>query len=60
MTDLTPEDIAVARGEGDLVALLLMAAGITPKAPRQRTAEPEPDNVHIPHPGAWPTGTHRP
>ncbi|MFF4644922.1 hypothetical protein [Streptomyces sp. NPDC001389] len=61
MTDLTPEDIAAAREEGDLVALLLMAAGLTPAAvPKQRTVEPEPDNIHIAHPGAWPTGTSRP
>ncbi|MGW9371143.1 hypothetical protein ACWGVR_14170 [Streptomyces xanthophaeus] len=61
MTDLTPEDIAAAREEGDLVALLLMAAGLTPAAvPKQRTAEPEPDPIHIAHPGAWPTGASRP
>ncbi|MFI8448203.1 hypothetical protein [Streptomyces erythrochromogenes] len=60
MTELTPEDIVAAREEGDLVATLLAAAGIHPKAPRQRTAEPAPDNVHIAYPGAWPTGTSRP
>lgn len=60
MTDLTPEDIAAAREEGDLVALLLMAAGLTPAVPKQRTAAPETDSVHIAHPGAWPTGTSRP
>lgn len=59
MTGLTPEDVAAARQEGDLVALLLMAGGRTPSAPKQRTAEPEPDNVHIAHPGAWPTGARR-
>ena len=42
MTDLTPEDIAAARQEGDLVALLLMSAGRTPSAPKQRTSSPEP------------------
>jgi len=62
VTDLTPEDITAARAEGDLVALLLMAAGLTPKAPRQRSAEPAPelDQVHIARPGAWPTGASRP
>ncbi|WP_053680136.1 hypothetical protein [Streptomyces sp. WM4235] len=61
MTDLTPEDIAAARREGDLVALLLMSAGLTPApVPKQRTTEPETDNVHIAHPGAWPTGASRP
>lgn len=60
MTDLTPEGIAEAREQGYLVELLLAAAGITPAVPKQRTAEPEPDNVHIAYPGAWPTGTSRP
>jgi hypothetical protein len=60
VTDLTPEDIAAARQEGDLVALLLMSAGLVPAAPKQRTAEPELDTVHIAYPGAWPTGTTRP
>jgi hypothetical protein len=60
VTGLTPEDIAAARQEGDLVALLLMSAGRTPSAPKQRTAEPETDAVHIAYPGAWPTGTSRP
>lgn len=62
MTDLTPEDIAAAREEGDLVALLLMAAGLKPAVPKQRTTvtDSAPDVVHIAHPGAWPTGTSRP
>ncbi|WP_327300422.1 hypothetical protein [Streptomyces goshikiensis] len=60
MTDLTPEDIAAARQEGDLVALLLMSAGRISSAPKQRTTSPETDAVQIAHPGAWPTGTSRP
>lgn len=60
MTDLTHEDIVAAREEGDLVALLLMAAGLTPAVPKKRIAISEPDNVHIAYPGAWPTGTSRP
>lgn len=60
MTDLTPEDIAAAHQEGDIVALLLLAAGLTPAVPKQRTPAPEPDNVRIAHTGAWPTGTSRP
>ncbi|GAA3268027.1 hypothetical protein [Streptomyces lavendulae] len=60
MTDLTPEDIAAARKEGDLVALLLMSAGRTLAVPKQRTTELEPDAVHIAYPGAWPTGARRP
>ncbi|MFG2748062.1 hypothetical protein [Streptomyces xanthophaeus] len=60
---ITPEDIAAARAEGDgqLVSLLLLAAGLPViSAPRQRSAEPETDTVHIAHPGAWPTGASRP
>ncbi|MFJ8016196.1 hypothetical protein [Streptomyces sp. NPDC096339] len=62
MTDLTPEDIVAARDEGELVAVILAAAGIYPTVPRQRTtaATTVPDPVHIPHPGAWPTGTRPP
>lgn len=61
---LTPEDIAAARAEGggQLVALLLLAAGLPVTTPKQRTAAPEPetDSIHIAHPGAWPTGASRP
>lgn len=58
MYEPTPEDIATARKEGDLAALLLLAAGITPKAPRQRQpTEPEAPCFHIRRPGAWPCGT---
>jgi hypothetical protein len=65
VNEVTAEDIAAARAEGpgELVAVLLLAAGLPayrPKAPRQRTAERAPDNVHIAHTGAWPTGTSRP
>ncbi|MFD6180106.1 hypothetical protein [Streptomyces goshikiensis] len=61
MAELTPEDIAAAREEGDLVALLLMTAGLAPAAvPKQRAAAPELDIVHIAHPGAWPTAANRP
>ncbi|MEU4502619.1 hypothetical protein [Streptomyces sp. NPDC024089] len=58
MYEPSPEDIAAARKEGDLTALLLMAAGIEPKAPKQRQAdEPEKPCFHIRRPGAWPCGT---
>ncbi|KOU30185.1 hypothetical protein ADK53_28615 [Streptomyces sp. WM6373] len=64
MTELTPEDIAAARaeGEGEVVALLLLAAGLPVNVPKQRVSKPAvpSDNVHISHPGAWPTGTSRP
>ncbi|MEU2073597.1 hypothetical protein [Streptomyces sp. NPDC013489] len=51
------EDIVEAQKQGDIKALLLAAAGITPKAPRQRQAEPETPCYHIRRPGAWPCGT---
>jgi uncharacterized membrane protein len=52
------EDIAAAREQGDLKALLLLAAGITPAAvPRQREVEPEEPCYHIRRRGAWPCGT---
>lgn len=60
MTGLTPEDIAAARQEGDLVALLLMSGSLTPAAPKRRTNSAAPAEVHIAHPGAWPTGSTRP
>ncbi|MFJ5785386.1 hypothetical protein [Streptomyces hydrogenans] len=56
MTDLTPEDIAEARKQGDVTALLLLAAGINRTVPKQR-AEPEAPCYHIRRPGAWPCGT---
>ncbi|MFF9631782.1 hypothetical protein [Streptomyces fradiae] len=57
MTDLTPEDIAAAREEGDLAALLLLAAGITPTVPKQPQSAVEAPCYHIARPGAWPCGT---
>jgi hypothetical protein len=56
--ELSPEDITEARKQGDLTALLLMAAGITPKAPKQReTSTTEKPCFHVRRPGAWPCGT---
>ena len=58
----TPEDMAAAREQGDLVEMLLGAAGRT----RKRVATPEqPDDepsARIPtsplhRPGTWPAGT---
>jgi len=52
------EDIVAARAQGDLKNLLLLAAGITPKAPKQRPkAEVEKPCFHIARPGAWPCGS---
>ncbi|MEU1433992.1 hypothetical protein ABZ438_07825 [Streptomyces sp. NPDC005786] len=53
------DDIVAAREQGDLKALLLMAAGITLSAvPKPREAEVEEGPCfHIRRPGAWPCGT---
>ena len=56
MTELTPEDIAEARKQGDVTALLLLAAGISRTVPKQRD-EPAAPCYHIRRPGAWPCGT---
>jgi uncharacterized membrane protein len=54
----SPEDIAAAREQGDLAALLLVAAGLTLAVPKQRQAEPADEPCfHIARPGAWPCGT---
>ncbi|WP_406730932.1 hypothetical protein [Streptomyces sp. NBC_01794] len=54
----TVEGVAEARANGYLKELLLEAAGITPKAPKQRqAAAPEKPCYHIRRPGAWPCGT---
>ncbi|MEU3282999.1 hypothetical protein [Streptomyces antibioticus] len=59
MNELTREDIAEARKQGDVAALVLMAAGRTLKAPKKKPAASEPAKplYHIPRPGAWPCGT---
>ncbi|MFJ9985350.1 hypothetical protein ACIQUD_15180 [Streptomyces globisporus] len=57
MWEPTVDDIVAAREQGDLKALLLLAAGITPTAPKQRQAEAEQPCYHIRRPGAWPCGT---
>ncbi|MFJ6579302.1 hypothetical protein ACIQMY_25485 [Streptomyces sp. NPDC091368] len=52
------EDIVEAQRQGDITRLLLATAGITPKAPKQRTSsESEAPCYHIRRPGAWPCGT---
>ncbi|SDN18542.1 hypothetical protein [Streptomyces wuyuanensis] len=53
------EDIVAAREQGDLKALLMLAAGLSPKVPAQRDADPvdETPCFHIRRPGAWPCGT---
>ena len=58
MSDLTREDIAEARKQGDVAALVLMAAGRTLKPSKKPAdAEPAKPSYHIPRPGAWPCGT---
>ncbi|MFM9643587.1 hypothetical protein [Streptomyces turgidiscabies] len=56
MTALTEEDIAAARAQGDLSALLLMASGMSAAAPKQRVKAP-PVQVPRAQPGAWPDGS---
>lgn len=59
MNELTREDIAEARKQGDVAALVLMAAGRTLKTAKKKPADAEPDKpgYHIPRKGAWPCGT---
>jgi hypothetical protein len=58
MTELTREDIAEARKQGDVAALVLMAAGRTLKPSKKKPAdEPAKPSYHIPRKGAWPCGT---
>ena len=60
MNGLSEEDIAAARAQGDLAALVLMSSGLTVKAPKQRTASAEPPLLPRTRPGAWPDGTRSP
>lgn len=59
MTELSREDIAEAMKQGDVAALVLMAAGRTLKASKKKPTEAGPAKppYHIPRPGAWPCGT---
>ncbi|MFM9649849.1 MULTISPECIES: hypothetical protein [Streptomyces] len=60
MNELTREDIAEARKQGDVAALVLMAAGRTLKPTKKKPAvdaEPDKPGYHIPRKGAWPCGT---
>uniref|UniRef100_A0AAU2A1A6 Uncharacterized protein n=1 Tax=Streptomyces sp. NBC_00093 TaxID=2975649 RepID=A0AAU2A1A6_9ACTN len=59
MTALTEEDIAAARAQGDLSALLLMASGMSATAPKQRV-KAQPVQVSRARPGAWPDGSTTP
>lgn len=60
MSELSEEDIAAARAQGDVAALLLMASGLTIKAPKQRAARKPPPVISRSRPGAWPDGTQPP
>lgn len=60
VTDLSPEDIAEMRKQGDLKAFLRSLTGRPPAhVPAQRDADPvdEEPCYHIRRPGAWPCGT---
>lgn len=61
MSTLTEQDIAAARAQGDLVALLLMTSGmpVAASAPKQRAKTQLPPMSRS-RPGAWPDGCRRP
>lgn len=59
MTGISEEDVAAAREQGDLAALVLMASGLTIKTPKQRTA-PSAPSIPRTRVGAWPDGTRSP
>ncbi|WP_215456641.1 hypothetical protein [Streptomyces sp. ATCC 21386] len=60
MSELTEADVAAARAQGDLTALLLMASGLpVVSAPKQRAKTPTP-LVPRSRPGAWPDGSRSP
>ncbi len=59
MSGLSEEDIAAAREQGDLAALVLMSAGLAVKVPKQKAARKVPMPARS-RPGAWPDGTHSP
>ncbi|WP_282703220.1 hypothetical protein [Streptomyces sp. CC219B] len=61
MNALTEADIAAARAQGDLTALLLMASGlpVTAATPKQRAKTAAP-LVPRSRPGAWPEGSRSP
>ncbi|WP_044385811.1 hypothetical protein [Streptomyces cyaneogriseus] len=55
--DLSPEDLAAMRAEGDLLPYLISLTGRTPSKPKPAKAEQQPPGYHIRRPGAWPCGT---
>ncbi|MEU3287814.1 hypothetical protein [Streptomyces longwoodensis] len=59
MTGISEADIAAARRQGDLAALVLMASGLPVKPPKQRTAPRQPPSTQT-RPGVWPAGTRSP
>lgn len=61
MTGVSAEDAAIARQQGDLKQLILVAAGFFDVIEQPPAPEPEPE-VAIPRDrrGAWPTGASRP
>lgn len=56
IAELTPQDIAELRAQGDLAEYLRLLTGRAPKPKPRLAAVPEPA-YRIAHPGAWPLGT---
>ncbi|GHA64034.1 hypothetical protein GCM10010330_16070 [Streptomyces tendae] len=59
MIGLSEDDIAAAREQGDLAALVLMSSGLAIRAPKQRAVPKAPPLARV-RPGAWPDGTQSP
>ncbi|NYV73122.1 hypothetical protein [Streptomyces sp. UH6] len=59
MTDLSPEDVAELRAQGDFRDYLrqITGRGVAAKPAPTAAAEPKPPAYHIARPGAWPCGT---
>ena len=55
--DLTPEDIAAMREQGDLEAYLRALTDRPAAKSKPAEVEPPKRKYHIPRPGAWPCGT---
>ncbi|MGW6008643.1 hypothetical protein [Streptomyces sp. NPDC055210] len=60
MSALTAADIAAARAQGDLTALLLMSSGLPVASAPKQWAKTEAPRLPRARVGAWPDGTRSP